>query len=309
MAFFLATNVLDTTPPVKTPCLVSSKSQMITMPFDATQPHILHGKFRLLSDSKMTNDDLLWGTYASEWGLICNSYDGNALMHREAYNYNTSPIPFDTWFEFTDAKHITEISNVWSRSTTTFTPGSTYPFTIFAAKDSNLSRHWGAFALSAFDVTLDDVKVLDMVPVNERVSVFDLIKDKSYTGGYEAYGYADNVDLRTSTFLRTDLRLSSKYLDADDVWHYAPDEYFTIADETATQYGITINPVFDDGEVGNFLVTHTQMYNMAALPEGAKRFEATLSNVHSTREGCFYDKVNNKYYFSETSTPLVYSEL
>jgi hypothetical protein len=28
-----------------------------------------------------------------------------------------------------------------------------------------------------------------------------------------------------------------------------------------------------------------------------------------SKEGGFYDTVNNKYYFSETSTPLVYSEL
>ena len=155
-----------------------------------------------------------------------------------------------------------------------------------------------------------DVLLMDLVPVNKRVSVFDLIKDQDFVGNYDTMTYNDGVVLGTSTFTRTHLCFSSRCLDSNGDWHYADDIYVAITDVTSTQYGLTVNPVFDNGIVGDFLISNSSLgNNMETLPTGITKFVVTLSNVHSTKEGCFFDTIGQKYYFSNTAVPLEYSEL
>lgn len=307
MAFFLATNVLNDTPPEKTPCLVSSRSQKITLPFDETQPYIINGKLRLLSNNKPSRYDMILGSGLDFWGLYINNDAGDRLMHKLAYKYETAS--FDTWYEFTDGSHITEVKGLWAKASQAFSSGTSGKYlTLFSSLDGNLNRKYAPCALSRLNITLDDVLVADLVPINAVNTDATILLDNAEFLGYNYQSYS--ASLRNITPIRDTLRLRTRYLDTNGVMHYGEDYTIAISDLSAASWDVRPWTTFDDGQQVQWVIQDNKLYyQQNDLPTGAVKVFADVTVSGTQKEGGFYDTINNKYYFSETSTPLVYSEL
>lgn len=315
MAFFLATNVLSDTPPVLTPCICSSRSQYIQLDnIDGTQPYIIESKIRLFGNNPgSTGDDYLGNyadtSYGNSWRLYNNggsySSSGGWSRFQDSHNRIDKNPCIDTWFDLQEGPAIFKLGgegNTYSFPTYT---NADYPLCLFGLPDRPNNR--SACALARTKITLNDVLVADLVPVNEFAKAVDLLNNGEYT--QYSWLYLSS-SISSLTPIRDTIRLDARYLDDEGVMHYAEPFTISVSDFASGGYDVRPYTTYDNGEQNQWVITNDRLYYQEETvpPHGVKVF-ADVYITGSTKEGQFYDTVNDKYYFSNTSTPLVYSEL
>ena len=315
MAYFLATNVLSTTPPEKTPCLVSSGSQIITFPtINGNQPYIIDTKLRWQSNSLEVSGVYLMGnaedtSYGGGWYLK-HTMGGSGTPYIRIYDAHGSKIgdinPYtDIWFDVLCGPKRTKFYNV--NTSYGSMPGDVkdYPMALFGI--SQFPDKLASIALARTKVTLEDVTVMDLVPVNEFAKAVDLLNNGEYTG-YNWLAFSSSISSLTP--IRDILRLDARYLDDEGVMHYAEPYTISLSDFASASYDVRPYTTYDNGAQNQWVITNNRLYYQGnSLPSHGVKAFADVYITGSTKEGCFYDTVNDKYYFSETSTPLVYTEL
>ena len=310
MAYFRCTEIGNATPSPKTPCICANHAQFITLPIDSTQPYVISGKLRLFNGYSSedtfigSGDDQQWITY------IRNS---KYLVHRHPHAYiddGSSGFSTDTWYEFIDGKYVTEIQGLWTKTQQTFVPGDTTNITLFG-DNRNSTQYYSNCAFSRLNVSLNDVTVMDLVPINEFYNNYMLINNTpldATSGGWVAYPTGNRVDYAPQ--ILTHVRIVLKYQDNNGVWHYSTPCFIP---KGSVNGGITDIPFTDGGQITNIQLRPDKTQYIFHSITGATKTEfpiyADIRVCREAIEGGFYDVVNDRYYFSETATPLVYSEL
>lgn len=320
MAYFLATNVLSDTPPEKIPCICSNRNQYIKFDnIDATQPYSVDTKIRLFGNNPGTTGDDYLGNFADtaygySWRLYNNggSYSstnpGWSRFQDAHARIDWNPAA-DRWFDLKQGPSIFMMSDGYSWQGNSYSfpsplyTNADYPLCLFGLPDRPNNRSACAFARTK--IILDEVAVADLVPIN-------IINNRAHTfvdeGEYLGYSYIDyDRRIDTANELRDYLRVEAYYVDENNVKHYATPYIIALSDFTGD-----VRPylTFDDGQQKQIVITSNRLYYQDAyLPTGATKVVMSLYNAGLTKEGGFYDIINDKYYFSNTSTPLVYSEL
>lgn len=196
MAYFLATNVLSDTPPVLTPCICSSRNQYIQLDnIDATQPYIIESKIRLFGNNPGSTGDDYLGNYAdtnygNSWRLYNNggsySSSGGWSRFQDSHGRIDKNPCIDIWFDLQEGPTIFKLGsdgNTYSFPTYT---NADYPLCLFGLPDRPNNR--SACALARTKITLNDVLVADLVPVNaynedrdaKEGGFYDIVNDKYY---------------------------------------------------------------------------------------------------------------------------------
>lgn len=196
MAYFLATNVLSDTPPVLTPCICSSRSQYIQLDnIDGTQPYIVESKIRLFGNNPGSSGDDYLGNYAdTSYGNSWRFYNGGGSYSstggwsrfQDSHSRIDKNPCADIWFDFQEGPAIFKLGgdgNTYSFPTYT---NADYPLCLFGLPDRPNNR--SACALARTKITLNDVLVADLVPVNaynedrgaKEGGFYDVVNDKYY---------------------------------------------------------------------------------------------------------------------------------
>lgn len=314
MAYFLATNVLSTTPPEKTPCLVSSGSQIITFPtIDGNQPYIIDTKLRWQSNSPAVYDTYLMGNghdtdNGGGWYLrVSAGGAGNSWINvRDAHDGKMGKDPYyDYWYNNVlcgpKRTKFYDLNDTYSSITGNV---KDYPMALFGI--SQFPNKLASIALARTKVSLEDVTVMDLVPVNEFAKTYFLLNNAEFT--YSGQKIYLNSNISSVSAIRDTVCMEVSYIDSDNVVHKSPNYTILKSHFDGGGWGVTVNSTFDDGKTMSSTLENSRVI-LGNLPSGATKVVISVYITGSTKEGCFYDTVNNKYYFSETSTPLVYSEL
>jgi len=309
MAFFLATNVLSTTPPDLTPGIVSSRQQYIELPIDATQAYIVNSKIRLMGNNVTQNGDDYLGNYAdtsygNSWRFYCGggSYDSSGGWSRFQDSHariDMNPCA-DVWFDFQEGPTIFKLDGSGNTYSFPSYENANYPLCLFGLPDRPNNR--SACALARTTITLDNNTVMDLIPINE-IGKVDTIAEQWFT---DKGNIIINPTITNRTFIRDYLRIETKLEDSNGVIHFADPMNISLSNFTP---GVGGWFTYDNGMQSYIDVFNDQIRLGGKYPAGAARVFVGLYNSGNTKEGGFYDIVNDKYYFSNTSTPLVYSEL
>ena len=202
MAYFLATNVLNDTPPALTPCIVSSGQQLLTIPtIDGHQPYIIDTKIRLPGASPSAVNSYFLGnghdtSYGGGWYLrfTNGSYtsQGGWIRLYDSHGTKIGDInpPQDIWFNVLCGPKRTKFANVVDASYDTMPGDDTikdYKLSLFGITQSP-SSNLSSIAIARTKITLDDVLVADLVPVNAynedrdatEGGFYDIVNDKYY---------------------------------------------------------------------------------------------------------------------------------
>ena len=315
MAYFRCTEIGNATPSPKTPCLVSSGSQIITFPtIDGNQPYIIDTKLKWQSNSPETTGVYLMGNghdtnYGGGWCLrVSAGASGNSWInvkdaHGQAYG-GRDPY-YDYWYDVLCGPKRSKFYDLNETYSSMSGDVKDLPMALFGI--SQFPTKLASIALARTKVTLEDVTVLDLIPVNDYARTYVLLNNVEYTGTNQKMYYGVNIS--SVSAIRDTVRLHVTYLDTNGLIHTSTD--YTIAKSHFDNGGSYVVPTitFDDGKTMNFALENSRLNSTSNIPSGAVKVIVNLSITGSNKEGQFYDTVNNKYYFSETVTPLVYTEL
>lgn len=318
MAYFLATNVLSDTPPVLTPCIVSSGSQIITFPtIDGHQPYIIDTKLRWQSNSPEISDVYLMGnghdiSYGGGWYLkVSAGAGGNTWINvRDAQNNMGGKDPYyDYWYDVLCGPKRSKFYNLDTTYSTLSGDVKDYPMALFGI--SQFPTKLASIALARTKVTLEEVLIMDLVPVNEFYTNYKLMDNTpldTENSGWIVYPTGNRVDYAPQ--ILTHVRIVLKYQDNNGVWHYSTPIFIP---RESVNGGITDFPFTDGGQITNIQLKPDRVQYIFYDITGATKTEfpiyADIRVCRDSKEGGFYDTIGNKYYFSETATPLVYTEL
>ena len=304
MAYFLATNVLSDTPPSVIPYIFGNTNQYIKIPivdYDATkvETDIYITKASLSGSAIMGSQ---WG--GGNWLL---AQDGNlSWMTSPRTTFASSPIVVGGHKLVMDLENGSTYDGVSVSS-----PGATVGcvnknICLFASSDTGGNKADVGIGRTKF--YNHGTMLADLVPVNVVNTDATVLLDNAEFLGYDYESYS--ADLRNITPIRDTLRLRTRYLDTDGVMHYADDYTIAISDLSAASWDVRPYTTFDDDQQVQWVIQSNKLYyQMNSLPTGAVKVFADVTVSGTQKEGGFYDIVNDKYYFSDTSTPLVYSEL
>ena len=323
MAYFRCTEIGNTTPSPKTPCIVSSGSQLLTIPtIDGHQPYIIDTKIRLPGASPSTVNSYFLGnghdtSYGGGWYLkfTNGSYNSSGGWIRLYDSHNTmigdiNP-PQDIWFDVLCGPKRTKFYNINTSYDTM--PGDEsikdYKLSLFGITQFP-TTNLASIALARTKITLDDVLVADLVPINEFYNKYKLMDNTPLNTvyGWNAYPTGNRVDYAPQ--ILTHVRIVLKYQDNSGTWHYSTPCF--IAKESVNG-GVTDIPFTDGGQITNIQLRPDKSLYIFHDISGATKDEfpiyADIRVCRDSKEGGFYDTIGNEYYFSETATPLVYTEL
>lgn len=316
MAYFRCTEIGNATPSPKTPCLVSSGSQIITFPtIDGNHPYIIDTKLRWQSNSPEVNEVFLMGNgldtaYGGGWCLRVTAGASGAswINVGDAQGNKGGKDPYyDYWYDVLCGPKRSKFYDLDKTYSTMSGGVKDLPMSLFGV--SQFPNKLASIALARTKVTLEEVLIMDLIPINEFYTNYKLIDNAllSTSSGWNTY--PTNLVISDAPQILTHVRIELKYQDHNNLWH-STSYIMPRADITGNG---PIIPFTDGGPISEiFLKVDNRAYIFVSVT-GATKDEfpiyADIRVCRNSKEGGFYDTVNNKYYFSETSTPLVYSEL
>ena len=298
---------------VRTPFIMPSGAQKITLPLTILQWDKLETK--MYADGTKTSSSKVFNiiggnTWGAQTRSLCSRV--NVGSWRLTYQFGNSSVD-SVYFSSLNNK-TTDIlleNNGYTIDeiphTGTVPTSMIEDTTVIFADDSHYDD---GVALGRVKIYNSDVLIMDLVPINEFYNKYKLMDNTPLNTvyGWNAYPTGNRVDYAPQ--ILTHVRIVLKYQDNSGTWHYSTPCF--IAKESVNG-GVTDIPFTDGGQITNIQLRPDKSQYIFHDISGATKDEfpiyADIRVCRDSKEGGFYDTIGNNYYFSETATPLVYTEL
>ena len=306
MAYFRCTDLGANAPFDFVPfvCTGSGKNVYVTLPFKDTEV------------DKVDMDMYLYQSTANYNGIMGSAWSGTAWLfaHDGDISWMTNPrttldaSPSVPGYHkvILDANNGSYYDGIQRTSdpVTVNTTGNN--LNLFSARgDTSYSSYIGIGRTKLYK---NDVLLADLVPVNEFYNNYKLIDNTPLSTSSGWTSYPTSLAVSDAPQILTHVRIELKYQDHNNLWHSTS---YIMPRANVTGNG-PIVPFTDGGPISKVTLKVDNRAYILLNVTGATRTEfpiyADIRVCRDSKEGGFYDTINNKYYFSNTSTPLTYTE-